>query len=95
MNKQNNNRKKKNKGFGFYVIVFLVLLGTVGVLMKNGGFGDGSSSGGQTIRDASYSDIQQYFFDEKVDTFEVYGTELTMKLKDGTKVESTKRLSTN
>ena len=87
MNKQNNNRKKKNKGFGFYVIVFLVLLGTVGVLMKNGGFGDGSSSGGQTIRDASYSDIQQYFFDEKVDTFEVYGTELTMKLKDGTKVE--------
>ena len=87
MNKQNNNRKKKNKGFGFYVIVFLVLLGTVGVLMKNGGFGDGSSSGGQTIRDASYSDIQQYFFDEKVDAFEVYGTELTMKLKDGTKVE--------
>ncbi|MBR6555364.1 MAG: hypothetical protein IKT90_04035, partial [Clostridia bacterium] len=86
MNKQNNNRKKKNKGFGFYVIVFLVLLGTVGVLMKNGGFSAGGSSS-EVIRDASYSDIQQYFFDEKVEKFEVYGTELTMELKDGTKVE--------
>ena len=86
MNKQNKNPKKK--GFGFYVIVFLVLLGTVGVLMKNGGFGAGSGSG-ETIRDANYSDIQQYFFDEKVEKFEVYGTDLTMVLKDGTKVEYT------
>ena len=87
MNKQNNNRKKKNKGFGFYVIVFLVLLGTVGVLMKNTDIGLGGSSSGEVIRDANYSDIQQYFFDEKVEKFEVYGTELTMQLKDGTKVE--------
>ena len=88
MNKQNNNPKKKKKGFGFYVIVFLVLLGTVGVLMKNGGFTTGGT-GGETVRDANYSDIQQYFFDEKVTSFEVYGTELTMVLKDGTKVEYT------
>ena len=90
MNTQNNknNKSKKNKGFGFYVIVFLVLLGTVGILMKNSDFGMSSGSSA-TVRDASYSDIQQYFFDEKVEKFEVYGTELTMELKDGTKVEYT------
>ena len=84
MNKQN---KKRNRGFGFYVIVFLVLLGTVGVLLQqNGGLLGGGSDSKKTVTDASYSDIQQYFFDEKVEEFTVKGTDLTMTLKDGTTV---------
>ena len=63
------------RGIGFYLLVLVVLLGTVGVLLT-------TEPKSTTI----YSDVVKAFEQEKVKSFVIKDTDLTMEMKDGTVV---------
>ena len=72
MNNQNNKKGMKLPGVGLYLIIALVVMGTIGVLLDFPAQQD-------TV---TYSDIVAYFKNEQVDAFVIDGTELTIQLKD-------------
>ena len=74
----NLNNKKHGRGVGVYLIVFLVLLGTIGVLMN--------PPGEKTQPLAYYSDVTKLFEDGKVKAFNISGHTISMELQDGSKV---------
>jgi len=63
------------RGIGFYLIVLVVLLGTVGVLLTS-----------EPKSTMTYSDVIKDFEQEKVKSFVIKDTDLTMELKDGSVV---------
>ena len=68
------NGKRHGRGIGFYLIVFLVLLGTIGVLMNP--VTDSSTA-------LTYSDVTKLFEDEQVTSFTISGHQIQLVLKDG------------
>lgn len=69
------NGKKTGRGIGFYLIVFLILLGTIGIFMNP------LADRGKEL---TYSDVIELFEDEKVKEFTISGHEITLKLRDDT-----------
>jgi len=65
---------KKKKGIGLYILIMLVLIGTLVATL--GGFGDKSEQ-------PSYDEILGYFRDGEVVEFTIDGIDLQAKLKDG------------
>ena len=59
-------------GIGLYLIILLVVMGTVGVLLD---FPEAQEP-------VTYSDVIKLFQEEKVDAFVIQGNDLTMQLKD-------------
>ena len=78
MNNTPNNRKatgKKKKGIGLYILIMLVLIGTlVAVLGKD-----------DDKNKPSYDEVLGYFRDGKVSEFTINGIDLEFKLKEGKK----------
>ena len=65
---------KKKKGIGLYILIMLVLIGTL--IATLGGFGDDEEQ-------PSYDEILGYFRDSEVTEFTIDGIDLEAKLKDG------------
>ena len=65
---------KKKKGIGLYILIMLVLVGTLVATL--GGFGDDSEQ-------PSYDEILGYFRDGQVTEFTIDGIDLEAKLTDG------------
>ncbi len=63
----------KTKGIGFYIIVLIVLMGTIAVLLD-----------GEPQPQASWSDIVLLFEEQKVKAVTVDGDDLLLELRDGT-----------
>lgn len=79
MNRQQNNRNviKFPGGIGLYVILIMVIMGTIGVMLD---FPDQQEA-------LSYSDVVACFENERVEAFVIEGTTLTMQLKDKSVLE--------
>ena len=79
MNNTPNNRKstgKKKKGIGLYILIMLVLIGTLVAVL-----------GGKDDADApSYDEILAYFRNGDVAEFTIDGIDLSIKLNDGKKI---------
>ena len=71
------NNKKRGRGVGFYLLLFLILLGTISILLNP------PAEERKTLE--YYSDVTQLFKNEQVATFTISGHEITMELKDGSK----------
>ena len=65
-------KNKSFRGLGFYVIVLIILIGTIAVMYNTAG-----NSG------PKYSEILEFFYDEQVDAFILDGDTLQIQLKDG------------
>ena len=63
----------KARGIGFYIILLIVLMGTIAVLLD-----------GEPEPQASWSDIVQLFEQQQVKAVTVDGDELVLQLRDGT-----------
>ena len=68
--------KKKIKGFGFYLIIILILLAVISYLTDQ-----------RSPEKVTYSEIYDYFQNEQVRAFTLRGDELIAELKDGTVIE--------
>ena len=79
MNRQQNNRNviKFPGGIGLYVVLIMVIMGTIGVMLD---FPDQQDV-------LSYSDVVACFENEQVEAFVIEGTTLTMQLKDKSVLE--------
>ncbi len=66
-------KKTAFRGIGFYILIILILLGTISFMYSS-----------VETEELSYSQVVQYFRDEKVEQFVVDGTMLVFELKDGT-----------
>ena len=66
-----NNKKKKPFDIGFYILIVIVELAVIFMLMSGGEK--------ETMR---YSDMRHLFEQEKVESFTVEGTTLTMYLRE-------------
>ena len=73
------NNKKRGRGVGLYLIIFLVLLGTIGILMNPG-------SDTQSSALKHYSDVTRLFEEKEVKSFNIDGHKITMELTDGSEV---------
>lgn len=71
-NRNNKNNRFRMPGIGLYLIILLVVMGTVGVLLD---FPEAQEP-------VTYSDVIKLFQEEKVDAFVIQGNDLTMQLKD-------------
>ena len=65
-------KNKSFRGIGFYVIVLIILIGTIAVMYNSAG-----NSG------PKYSEVLDLFYNEKVETFTLDGDTLQLRLKDG------------
>ena len=65
-------KNKSFRGIGFYVIVLIILIGTIAVMYNSAG-----NSG------PKYSEILDFFYNEQVEAFILDGDTLQMQLKDG------------
>ena len=65
-------KNKSFRGIGFYVIVLIILIGTIAVMYNSAG-----NTG------PKYSEILDFFYNEQVETFVLDGDTLQMQLKDG------------
>ncbi|MFI3226382.1 MAG: ATP-dependent zinc metalloprotease FtsH [Clostridia bacterium] len=65
-------KNKKINGFGAYIIILLIVLGTFLALQMS-----------STPNVAVYSDVVNYFNNEQVESFDIEGSDLTLQLKDG------------
>jgi len=68
-------KNKSFRGIGFYVLILAILIGTIAA------FNNTASTAGPV-----YSEVLDYFYQEKVDAFTIDGDLLIMKLKDNTQV---------
>ena len=68
---------KKSRGFGLYIILLLILLGTSGVLFSQ-----------SMQKEYVYSDVVKLFEDEQVRNFSISGDTIGMELKDGSVVKT-------
>ncbi len=66
------------KGFGLYIIILLVLLGTVSIVLNQSQ---------AAVKKVTYGDVVDYFTQGKVTEYRVDDTKLTMQLQDGTVVQ--------
>ncbi len=69
-------KKGSLKDIGFYLLIIIILFGTVWVLL-----GQGQST------EPSYSKVLQYFEQKQVKTFTLEGNTLKLKLQDGKEIE--------
>ncbi|MBQ5813689.1 MAG: hypothetical protein IIW34_06015, partial [Clostridia bacterium] len=72
-----NNKNFKIPGFGLYLIIFMVLMGTIGVMLD---FPTGEEP-------LAYSDVVALFKGQQVEAFVIEENYLTMQLKDESIVE--------
>ena len=78
MNNTPNNRKatgKKKKGIGLYILIMLVLIGTLVAVL----------GGDDDKYEPSYDEVLGYFRNSEVSEFTINGIDLEFKLKDGKK----------
>jgi len=65
-------KTKKVRGIGFYLLIILILMGTVGILLDN-----------PTVETTTYSDVINYFENKQVKKFVISDLDLHMELTDG------------